>query len=53
MRDKNAKKEYKKPEITFEKKIEAFAATCLANPLAKTSMGEPNSFGRTCQQLFS
>lgn len=50
---KAKKKKYIKPAITFEQKIEAFAGTCMANPLAKTSMGEPNSFGRTCQQIFS
>ena len=47
------KKKYEKPVIKFEKHIEAFAATCIANPLAKTTFGEPNLFGRTCQQLYS
>ena len=47
------KKKYVKPAIKFERAIEAFAATCIANPLAKTTFGKPNAFGRTCQQLFS
>ena len=51
--EKKKKKTYVKPVIQFEKKLEAFAATCIANPLAKTTFGEPNGFGRTCQQLFS
>lgn len=47
------KKKYKKPAITFEKKIEAFAATCIANPNAKATFGAPNSFGSTCEQIYS
>ena len=47
------KKKYTKPAITFEKKIEAFAATCIANPIAKTFPGQTNSFGRTCEQIYS
>ena len=47
------KKKYVKPAIVFEKKIEAFAATCIANPIAKASFGAPNAFGRTCEQIYS
>jgi len=47
------KKKYIKPAIVFEKKIEAFAATCIANPVAKASPGIPNAFNRTCEQIFS
>ena len=47
------KKKYIKPAIVFEKKIEAFAATCIANPLAKASIGAPNAFSRTCEQIYS
>jgi len=47
------KKRYVKPAVTFEQKIEAFAATCIGNPSAKASLGAPNDFWRTCEHVFS
>ena len=46
------KKKYKKPEIKFEKKMEAFAATCIGNPLAKSTPGAPNGFGQNCEPQY-
>jgi hypothetical protein len=48
----SGKKTYTKPAVIFEKKIEAFAATCIGNPLSKTAPGAPNSFGRVCESGY-
>lgn len=46
------KKKYEKPQVIYERKIEAFAAVCTHNSPYKATPGAPSGAG-ICSRIYS